>query len=140
MLHGKPPLENIISMSDVDDHFKHTNFKIKQGLSEDTSDLIQQMLELNQFKRIGIQGVIEHKALVKFRHSFGQTVDSSDLKNLRQTFSITTDKISQLECPENLLKNLQVNKKCSDALIPKPSLTKILLLVELSSCSQSRPK
>ena len=106
LLHGKPPFEGVTSVSDLETHFKQNKIVIRAGLLTETADLISNLLEIDQFKRINVEQVLAHRVFNAFKSGFRKPVEFREISKLRQTFAQTTKNISKLENPVDILRDI----------------------------------
>lgn len=122
LLHGKPPFEDIISLNDLDYHFKSSKIKIKEGLSPESVDLLTKMLDLNQFTRIDISQVIGHRAFQRYMNSIQVGLEPSDIAMMRTNYGIATKSLIQLENPVEILKDINSRPNRKNFELQKPTI------------------
>ncbi len=104
MIHGKPPIK-AKSIKDLKKFFENEKISIKASISEETRDLIQNMLLIDEYDRFSIDQVLKHPVFKKIKPNSSKPISKQNFTLLLINFLWNT-KGGRNKCLPEALKSL----------------------------------
>lgn len=92
---------------------------LKNGLSEDTKDLIRNMLKVDSIDRCDIKWILNHPALTKYKDKFRQPITEDEFATLIRNYMINTKGTEGRDMPDALVEFINMRQQNSNKKIFK---------------------